>query len=286
MHLFRAILIVGRCRPEAAILFCTLLLQRAPVLHKAAETVFCAPGRIIDAVRVATGMVAALGAHHALSGATGTITPASPDYTNPAEGRVDASFTWVARTDPGPCCMAQSWRMTGAPPGLGIAIAGTNLAAITGEPQLAGTFNISINAYQLPNFQGSQSPTYVLVLHVEPAQAPPPAPADFFGDLAQALGAGWYATGGWLNLYLEVFPWFYHEALGWLHAGLPGQDGAGWVWDHALGWFWTDPDLLAAGYLMLADGEIWLWFAADSGPHDRLFHILNGPQAGTWWAPP
>ena len=128
-----------------------LLLQRTPVLRTVAGAAeFSAPSRIVSLLRSSVAALGSLGAVHSLAGATRFV------VTSPSViATVGTPISAFAFSVTGAAVPASSYRISGTlPPGLavvGIDSTGVLNAAsgiITGTPTTAGTFSISILAYQ------------------------------------------------------------------------------------------------------------------------------------------
>jgi hypothetical protein len=134
-----------------------LLLQRTPVLRLAAnagETI--APSRIVSLLKTITATAASLGAVHSLAGATRFVVSNAS-----VTGTVGTAITPVAFSVTGAQTPAGSYRVTGTlPPGLTVTGANANgvvngtTGSITGTPTTAGTYTLSILAYEHANGTG------------------------------------------------------------------------------------------------------------------------------------
>ena len=154
-----------------------LLLQRTPVLRLVTGTAeFFAPSRVVALLKSAFATAASLGAVHSLAGATRFVV-SSPTVI----GGVGTPIFPFAFSVVGAAVPAGSYRVSGAlPPGLAIAGIGANgvlngaTGIITGTPTAAGTFAISILAYENPSAAGdSFGPVQVVFLISGPPTGPP-----------------------------------------------------------------------------------------------------------------
>ena len=156
------------------------LLQRTPVLRVAAvggEFVLASPAGAV--LRSAAAAIASLGALHSLAGATQIV--ASTNSVNTTVGTPIAPIVFVTNGAPTP---AFSYIIIGVPPGLtvpGLNSAGilniTNAqgsGVITGTPTLAGSYQMSIQAWEFSNASGSFSVPINILFTISPASASGP----------------------------------------------------------------------------------------------------------------
>lgn len=155
------------------------LLQRTPVVRvvAAAESVLTA-SPVATVLRSAAATVAALGAVHSMAGAT-PLVPNSGTATG-VTVTVGTAVS-VAYTVTGTETKPQSWKVSGAfPPGLnfsGLTAAGTvnvQTLQLGGTPTTAGSYQLSIIAYEGPNATIRSTPTYTYTVTVN--DAAPTAP--------------------------------------------------------------------------------------------------------------
>jgi hypothetical protein len=134
-----------------------LLLQRTPALRvAAAASEFAAPSRIVSLLKAAAATAASLGAVHSLAGATQFVISNSN-----VTGTVGTAITPIAFTVTGAAIPAGSFRVTGTlPPGLSIPNLGANgilnasTGTISGTPTTAGSYSISITAFERASASG------------------------------------------------------------------------------------------------------------------------------------
>ena len=154
-----------------------LLLQRSPVVRLVSGAVELAgASRIVVLLRSAVATLGSLGAVHTLAGATRFV------LTSPSVlGSVGTPISPLAYSVTGAAVPASSYRITGAlPPGLSIAglgangVVNTSTGIITGTPTAAGTFVISILAYENPSGAGDYfgPATVTFVISGPPTTAP------------------------------------------------------------------------------------------------------------------
>jgi len=169
----------------------SLLLQRAPMV-RALISAEATTGNPISALLRSVVTVAAVGGYHALAGATQlTANPATP-----ATATVGSVFAMVFSVTGAPA-NAASYEVRGVlPPGLSIpGLSGDLLNAqngtISGTPTTAGSFSLSIRAWNNRNKQGNGgNPTFTLQINVQPAAvAAPPTFAVQPGSVQSAAGA-------------------------------------------------------------------------------------------------
>ncbi|MBI5769875.1 MAG: immunoglobulin domain-containing protein [Verrucomicrobia bacterium] len=153
-------------------------LQRAPVLRTAAgaaEGGLIAPAGAI--LRAAFATTASLGALHTLAGATQVVVTATS-----VNVPVDTPITPVSFVTTGAPTIALSYRITGLPPGL--TVPGFNTATgilnisnptgsgqITGTPTIAGSYPVTLQAWEFSNATGSFSQTITVLFTVSAASA-------------------------------------------------------------------------------------------------------------------
>src|SRR5262245_4330718 len=134
-----------------------LLLQRTPALRLTAVAGDAiAPSRIVSLLKSAAAAAASLGAMHSLAGATQFVVSNSN-----VTGTVGTAITPVAFTGTGAAIPAGSYRISGAlPPGLTIpnanssGVLNASTGSITGTPTTAGSYTISILAFERANASG------------------------------------------------------------------------------------------------------------------------------------
>src|SRR5258708_22169895 len=145
------------------------LLQRmpaVPVALLAEEGALAAP--LSAVVRSAFAAVASLGALHSLAGATQVVATQGTTLTNSVNTTVGTPITPVVFVTTGSPTIALSYIITGVPPGL--TVPGLNTAtnilnitnpqgvgSITGTPTVAGSYSVSIQAWEFANAQGNFS---------------------------------------------------------------------------------------------------------------------------------
>ncbi len=137
---------------KAPTLVLALGLQLVPVCRLACVTQTAAPTGFAIVFRWLVGAVALLGTYHTVSGASAAISgvantnPPGPVTTN-ATGKVDQPFSYrIIVTNPGKDHAQDFWDAVPLPPGLTI---NTNVGGdgkITGIPQTAGAFPVTLTA--------------------------------------------------------------------------------------------------------------------------------------------
>ncbi len=185
--------------PAAGLL---LLLQRTPVVRIAAGTTeFSAPSRIVALLKSAVAALGSLGAVHSLAGATRFVL-SSPSVI----GTVGTPIFSFAFSVTGAAVPASSYRITGTlPPGLSSAGLGANgvvnasTGIITGTPTAAGTFVISILAYESPGGSGDSFGPATVTFIINGTPTAPPAiavpPTSQTVTLGASVTFGVAATG-------------------------------------------------------------------------------------------
>jgi len=160
------------------------LLQRTPVLRVAAfldEMMVASPVGTI--LKSATAAAAALGALNSLAGAT-TFTPST---ASPLSATVGQAIAGVAFNITGTQSPAGSWQLTSSmPAGLsltdpagqaasltGAGVINVGIPVISGTPTAAGTFNITLVAWEFANATGIQSLTYTFTVVVSASSSAP-----------------------------------------------------------------------------------------------------------------
>ena len=189
------------------------LLQRTPVLRvvASAESLVAASpaGQVLRSVLTA---VASLGAVQALAGAT----QLSASTASPLSARVGVTLSpSVAMTVTGAQSIPGSFRITGTiPPGLSLSgltgnggSVNTSSLVITGTPTTAGTYSLTIRAWQNPNNSGDSSSNFTYVITV--AAAATVAPSITLQPASQTVAVGGSVTftanaGG---TPLPIFQW-------------------------------------------------------------------------------
>ena len=134
-----------------------LLLERTPALRAVSTaTQYASPSRIVALLKAAVASAASLGAVHSLAGATQFVVSNSNVF-----GTVGTAITPVAFTVTGAAIPAGSFQITGTlPPGLTVTnasatgVVNASSGSITGTPTAAGTFTVSILAYEMRNQGG------------------------------------------------------------------------------------------------------------------------------------
>ena len=176
------------------------LLQRTPAVPVAlmAEEGLTAPFGAV--VRSAFAAVASLGALHSLAGATQVVATQGATLTNSVNTTVGTAITPVVFVTTGSPTIALSYIITGLPPGL--TVPGLNTATnilnttnpqgagtITGTPTVAGSYSVSIQAWEFANAQGSFSvPTRILFTIAASSASGPPTITSQPVSLTSAVG--------------------------------------------------------------------------------------------------
>lgn len=173
------------------------LLQRTPLVRVAAEAesvLIASPvGNVLRSVVTA---VASLGAIHSMAGATPLVanpSSATNGLTTTVGATVDVAYTVTGTQTP-----PASWRIDGSiPPGLnfsGRTTAGvvnvTNLR-LQGTPTTAGSFDVTLIAYEGTNATLTPSPTYSYTITVNGGNT---APSITTQPQSQTVNAGQSAT--------------------------------------------------------------------------------------------
>lgn len=173
------------------------LLQRTPVLRvaTAAESAFVGSpaGQVLRNVLAAA---ASLGAMHSLAGAT----QLSASVASPLRATVGTSIAQVAMTVTGAQSQPLSFRVTGPiPPGLSVSgltgtggTVNTTSLIMTGTPNTAGTYAMTIRAWEKINLGGDQSSNFIYTVIV--ADAAPALPSFSLQPVSQTIAAGGNVT--------------------------------------------------------------------------------------------
>ena len=172
------------------------LLQRTPVLRaiaNASDFVLRSPAASL--LKSAVSALGALGAVHTLAGATTLSTAASPAPANAATVGAAKTilFTAVGAESPG-----ESWVVGGTvPPGMtynGGVTSGTinrpnGVLTLSGTPTTAGTYVLSLRAWEKPNAGGASSPLWSHTITVT-GGAPATIPSFSTQPTSQTVTAG------------------------------------------------------------------------------------------------
>jgi hypothetical protein len=197
---FSTTLKLPRLRLPAAGLL--LLLQRTPVVRVASGVVeWAGPSRIVVLLRSAVATLGSLGAVHTLAGATRFVLSSPSVLATVGTPIFPFAFSVSGAQSP-----PLSFRVSGTlPPGLSIAGLGANgvvnatTGVITGTPTVAGTYVISILAYEHASGSGDSfgPATVTFVVSGPPPAAPAIAvqPASQTVTLGSAVTLGVAATG-------------------------------------------------------------------------------------------
>ena len=177
------------------------LLQRTPVERVAAvveEFVAAPPFGVV--LRSAAAVAASLGAVHSLAGATQVVATQGTTPTNSINTTVGTPISPIVFVTNGSPTIALSYLITGVPPGL--SVAGLNLGTgilnitnplgsglITGTPTLAGSFPMTIQAWEFANAKGNFSVPITILFTVAPSAASgPPSITTQPVNLVSAVG--------------------------------------------------------------------------------------------------
>lgn len=202
------------------------LLQRTPVLRLATDAGVSALRSPLGALlKSAVSSLGALGAVHTLAGAT-TLSPSTPSPTSATVGTPKTIVFDVLGTQSN----AESWSVSGnVPPGMsfnGGAVSGlintpTGLLTLSGTPTIAGSYVVSLRAWEKTGGKGAVSPTFNYTVVVTGGGAAV-APAFTTQPAAQTVAAGASVT---FAVAVTGTP---APALQWQRNGtaLPGQTGA------------------------------------------------------------
>lgn len=197
------------------------LLQRTPAVRVAAVAEELAVRSPLGAVlRSAVATAAALGAVHSLAGATRIVATQGTTTTNSINVTVGTAITPVVFVTTGAPTIALSYIITGLPPGLTVAglNATTNIlnvanpqgtGQITGTPTTAGSYSVSIQAWEFANAKGSFSVPITILVTVSPAGASgPPTITTQPMSLVSAVGESATLTVGVTANPAATFQWY------------------------------------------------------------------------------
>lgn len=177
------------------------LLQRTPVVRVAAVAEeFVAASPLGAVLRSAAAGVAALGAVHSLAGATQVVATQGTTLTNSVNTTVGTPITPVVFVTNGSPTIALSYVITGLPPGL--TVPGLNPATgilnitnptgsgvITGTPTIAGSYPVTIQAWEFSNATGNFSVPITILFTISAAIASgPPVITTQPASLVSAFG--------------------------------------------------------------------------------------------------
>jgi hypothetical protein len=193
------------------------LLQRTPVLRVVASADEMVAASPLGAVlRSAFMGVASLGAMHSLAGATTMVTNNNNQYKSPLSVTVGTAVPVIVFGTDGTQTQPLSWRIGGSIPG-GLSFSGrttpglVNVSSfaplqLAGTPTTAGSFNVTLQAYEGSNGSLTSSPIYVYVINVAGPSTPPTITtqptaqaADFFGTATLAVAASGAQSFQWLQ---------------------------------------------------------------------------------------
>ena len=171
------------------------LLQRSPAVQVAATTAeFVAASPVGAVLRSAVMAAASLGAIHSLAGATTLSTNSHPSPLNVTAGSAIPTVVFGVIGAQG---LPGSWTIGGnIPAGLsfsGRTTAGTvntSSLTLTGTPSAAGTYSVTLRAWEGPNASQSGSPTFTYVINVAAAATVPVAPTFTTQPVNQSVTAG------------------------------------------------------------------------------------------------
>ena len=179
-----------------------ILLQRTPLLRLATGGgELSAPTRIVALLKSAFATVASLGAVHSLAGATRFVISSAN-----VVGTVGTPITPVVFSVSGAAVPAGSFRFTGSlPPGIAVqntaanGVLNASSGIISGTPTAAGTFTLSILAFERINGSGdTYGPETVTFIISGGANAPPVItvqPATQSANVGATITLGVAATG-------------------------------------------------------------------------------------------
>ena len=179
-----------------------ILLQRTPLLRMAAGGgEFSASSRIVALVRSAFATAASLGAVHSLAGATRFVVSSQSVL-----GTVGTAITPVVFTVTGAAVPPGSFRFTGSlPPGVTVlntaanGVLNASTGTISGTPTAAGTYTLSILAFEKINGSGDAFGPATVTFVIAGAAAVGPTitvqPASQSANAGATLTLGVAATG-------------------------------------------------------------------------------------------
>ncbi len=111
---------------------------------------------------------------------------------------------------------------------------------------------------------------------VEASDPKAEALSDYFPQSEMNL-FGWSDVSWFGSVQGDLYPWIYHNDLGWLFAAGDGTDSF-YFWDATLGWVWTSPTNFP-WFWSFSDND-WLYYA-EGTTNPRWFYSMNTGQ----WAP-
>lgn len=171
-----------------------LILQRTPVLRVASDaSALVAPSRLVALLQTAFATAAGLGAVHSLAGATQLVATTASPATVTVGSTVQIGLIVTGAQTP-----AASWTVSGSvPPGLAFSgrTSGTvNISTLilSGTPTTAGTYRISLVAWEKVNATGDKSSTFTYTVNVVASAAV--GPTFTSQPVSQTVAAGGTAT--------------------------------------------------------------------------------------------
>lgn len=174
------------------------LLQRTPavrVVATAEQLVAASP--LGDVLRSAVAVAASLGAIHSMAGATTLSTNSRP---SPLSATVGTAVTTVVYSVLGTQGPPLSWTIGGSiPPGVSFSgltapgvvnIASNSFLTLAGTPTTAGSYSVTLKAWENSNGKGNASPTYTYVITVGAGTTSTSAPTFSTHPTSQTVTAG------------------------------------------------------------------------------------------------
>jgi plastocyanin len=156
------------------------LLQRTPAVRVAATAAeYIAASPIGVVLRNAAVAAASLGAIHSMAGATTLVTNS---HNSPLSATVGTAVPTVVFGVQGAQGLPGSWKIGGSIPA-GLSFSGrtttgtvnTSSLTLTGTPTTAGSYSVTLQAWENANASGNGSPIYAYVINVAAAAATAPA---------------------------------------------------------------------------------------------------------------
>jgi hypothetical protein len=250
----------------------SLFLQRSPALKLLTESKLTSPLRVVQSIPAILTTAVAVGGHHAVSGASREVYPAS-NFPNPLTVDAGEEIVW-AMTVELRVQEAESWqlRKISGPSidGLNTSILGRNLGGITGTLEVPGTYVMEVIAWQNWDNSGYRSDPYYLTIEVE--EEPKDPLLVKFPDLA-IDPSGW-AESSWFGwIFGGEFPVIRHVNHGEIYMADNGSADLHFFYDFRLGsWIYTANATYP--YLYVYAAQEWYYYAIGSG---------NGGDVPRWF---
>ena len=136
-----------------------------------------------------------------------------------------------------------------------------DLAAVA--PPFPGSFELQVELEQRNFICSTRAGSYPLSVMVEVNIRAYIARATRYFESSDIDGEGEWLRCPWMGfIYIPLFPWVFHQGLGWLYCSKRLNEIGYWLYSPEFAWMWTSKE--AFPFILRKDTEAWVYFDGDA----------------------